>query len=37
MAQSAKTKFTIIGVIIAVVVIGLVVWNQQRNPVQMNW
>lgn len=31
MAQSAKTKFTIIGVIIAVVVIGLVVWNQQKK------
>ena len=33
MAQTAKTKFTIIGVIIAVVVIGLLVWNQQKKSV----
>ncbi|NNH87560.1 MetQ/NlpA family ABC transporter substrate-binding protein [Acinetobacter terrae] len=31
MAQTAKTKFTIIGVIIAAVIIGLVVWNQQQK------
>lgn len=31
MAQTAKTKFTIIGVIIATVIIGLVVWNQQKK------
>lgn len=31
MAQTAKTKFTIIGVIIAAVIIGLVVWNQQKK------
>lgn len=31
MAQTAKTKLTIIGVIIAVVVIGLLVWNQQKK------
>ena len=31
MAQIAKTKFTIIGVIIATVIIGLVVWNQQQK------
>ena len=31
MAQTAKTKFSIIGVIIAVVIIGLVVWNQQKK------
>lgn len=31
MAQTAKTKFTIIGVIIAVVIIGLMVWNQQKK------
>lgn len=31
MAQIAKTKFTIIGVIIAAVIIGLVVWNQQKK------
>ncbi|POU25336.1 methionine transporter [Acinetobacter sp. ACNIH3] len=31
MAQTAKTKFTIIGVIIAVVIIGLGVWNQQKK------
>ena len=31
MAQIAKTKFTIIGVIIAAVIIGLVVWNQQQK------
>ena len=30
MAQTAKTKFSIIGVIIAAVIIGLVVWNQQK-------
>ena len=33
MAQTAKTKLTIIGVIIAVVVIGLLVWNQQQKSV----
>ena len=33
MAQTAKTKLTIIGVIIAVVVIGLLVWNQQKKSV----
>lgn len=37
MAQTAKTKFSIIGVIIAVVIIGLMVWNQQKNLVRMNW
>ena len=31
MAQSAKTKFTIIGVVIAVIVIGLVIWNQKNK------
>ncbi|MBB4835874.1 MetQ/NlpA family ABC transporter substrate-binding protein [Acinetobacter schindleri] len=31
MAQTAKTKFTMIGVIIAVVIIGLGVWNQQKK------
>lgn len=31
MAQTAKTKFTIIGVIIAAVIIGLVIWNQQKK------
>lgn len=31
MAQTAKTKFTMIGVIIAAVIIGLVVWNQQKK------
>src|SRR5690606_6835047 len=31
MAQTAKTKFTIIGVIIAAVIIGLAVWNQQKK------
>ncbi|WP_313483630.1 MetQ/NlpA family ABC transporter substrate-binding protein [Acinetobacter variabilis] len=31
MAQTAKTKFTIIGVIIAAVIIRLVVWNQQKK------
>lgn len=31
MAQTTKTKFTIIGVIIATVIIGLVVWNQQKK------
>ncbi|WP_180043505.1 MetQ/NlpA family ABC transporter substrate-binding protein [Acinetobacter sp. YH16039] len=31
MAQTAKTKLTIIGVIIAAVIIGLVVWNQQKK------
>lgn len=31
MAQTAKTKLTIIGVIIAIVIIGLVVWNQQKK------
>ena len=31
MAQTAKTKFTIIGVIIAAVIIGLVAWNQQKK------
>ena len=31
MAQTAKTKFTIIGVIIAAAIIGLVVWNQQKK------
>ncbi|CAB1213741.1 MetQ/NlpA family ABC transporter substrate-binding protein [Acinetobacter bouvetii] len=30
-AQTAKTKFTIIGVIVAAVIIGLVVWNQQKK------
>ncbi len=30
MAQTAKTKFTLIGVVIAAVVIGLVLWNQQK-------
>ena len=30
MAQTAKTKFTIIGVIIAII-IGLVMWNQQKK------
>lgn len=33
MAQTAKTKLTIIGVIIEVVVIGLLVWNQQKKSV----
>lgn len=33
MAQTAKTKFTIIGVIIAAVIIGLAVWNQQKKSV----
>ena len=31
MAQTAKTKFALIGVIIAAVIIGLVVWNQQKK------
>ena len=31
MAQTAKTKFTLIGVIIAAVIIGLVVWNLQKK------
>ena len=31
MAQTAKTKFSIIGVFIAAVIIGLVVWNQQKK------
>jgi D-methionine transport system substrate-binding protein len=31
MAQTAKTKLTLIGVIIATVIIGLVVWNQQKK------
>ena len=31
MAQTVKTKFTIVGVIIAAVIIGLVVWNQQKK------
>ncbi|WP_349929402.1 MetQ/NlpA family ABC transporter substrate-binding protein [Acinetobacter sp. A1-4-2] len=31
MAQTTKTKLTIIGVIIATVIIGLVVWNQQKK------
>ncbi|QIC66896.1 MetQ/NlpA family ABC transporter substrate-binding protein [Acinetobacter schindleri] len=31
MAQTAKTKFTIIGVIIAAMIIGLVIWNQQKK------
>ncbi|WP_312158957.1 MetQ/NlpA family ABC transporter substrate-binding protein [Acinetobacter sp.] len=31
MAQTAKTKFSIIGVFIATVIIGLVVWNQQKK------
>lgn len=31
MAQTAKTKFTMIGVIIAAVIIGLVIWNQQKK------
>ena len=31
MAQTAKTKFTLIGVIVAAVIIGLVVWNQQKK------
>ncbi|WP_180068864.1 MetQ/NlpA family ABC transporter substrate-binding protein [Acinetobacter sp. YH16038] len=31
MAQTVKTKFTMIGVIIAAVIIGLVVWNQQKK------
>ncbi|MGQ0474431.1 MetQ/NlpA family ABC transporter substrate-binding protein [Acinetobacter variabilis] len=31
MAQTVKTKFTVIGVIIAAVIIGLVVWNQQKK------
>jgi len=31
MAQTVKTKFSIIGVIIAAVIIGLVIWNQQKK------
>lgn len=31
MVQTVKTKFTMIGVIIAAVIIGLVVWNQQKK------
>lgn len=31
MAQTAKTKFALIGVIVAAVIIGLVVWNQQKK------
>lgn len=31
MAQTAKTKFALIGVIIAAVIIGLLVWNQQKK------
>lgn len=31
MAQTAKTKLTIIGVIIAAVIIGLAVWNQKKK------
>ena len=31
MAQTAKTKFALIGVIIAAVIIGLVVWDQQKK------
>ena len=31
MAQTVKTKFTVVGVIIAAVIIGLVVWNQQKK------
>jgi D-methionine transport system substrate-binding protein len=31
MAQIAKTKLTFIGVIVAVIVIGLIVWNQQKS------
>lgn len=31
MAQTVKTKFALIGVIIAAAIIGLVVWNQQKK------
>ncbi len=31
MAQSAKTKLSIIGVIVAIIIIGLVIWNQKNK------
>lgn len=31
MAQTAKTKWTLIGVVAAVIVISLVIWNQKRS------
>ncbi|WP_180122150.1 MetQ/NlpA family ABC transporter substrate-binding protein [Acinetobacter sp. YH12086] len=34
MAQTAKSKFTLIGVIVAILVIGLVIWNQQKKSHQ---
>lgn len=30
MAQTAKTKWTLIGVVAAVIVLGLIIWNQQK-------
>lgn len=33
MAQTAKTKWTLIGVVTVVIVMGLIIWNQQKsNP-----
>ncbi len=33
MAQTAKTKWTLIGVVTVVIMIGLIIWNQQKsNP-----
>lgn len=34
MAQTAKSKFTLIGVIVAILVIDLVIWNQQKKSHQ---
>lgn len=31
MAQTAKTKWTLIGAVAAVIVIGLIIWNQQKS------
>ena len=32
MAQSAKSKLAIIGVIAAIAIIGLAIWTQQKKP-----
>ena len=37
MAQTAKTKFTILGAVLTIVILGLTGWTLQKKQFQMNW